>query len=228
MRINKVINSGTALRATLAGIQRKFSVGLGLERFVMSMHNNPKQQLRAAFGSTNYPYGWFKCSSIALDKERANIANIARFTSGHKISITDSNATITMNHYFPVTIQCECQVKFDNYEKGLLFIQQILIASPVKLLNFEILMPSDKWTVEIANEGDMVPMPVIDDLDDGSTPGTYSIDFTLTVKTKIGFNREAAKINNAGEVLVDYELDTGTDLKAEAYIDVSKKENPQP
>lgn len=223
MIIADVIKSSTALKATLAGVQRKFSVGLGIKRFIYTAHNNPKQGLRAAFGSTDYPYGWFKCTTLSLDTERANMANLGRFGSGLSLSVSESSASIVQNFYFPVTMQVDCEVKFNALEPGLLFIQQVLLASPTKMLNFEVHMPSDKWTVEVVNDGNSMPMPNIEDLDDGSTPGSYTIQFQLTVKTKIGFNTETAKINNQGEVLMDVSLDTGDDLEYKIPVKVNKE-----
>jgi hypothetical protein len=58
----------------------------------------------------------------------------------------------------------------------------------------------------LKSDGDNVPLPQDVDLDEGSTPGSVTLQFSMTMKTKIGFSREGAKINNDGAVTVDLDI----------------------
>lgn len=213
MSIAGVMKNSTSLKATILGIQRQFRRGFGLNRFILSIHNNPKQGIRANFNqNTNYPYGWFKITTLAFNRELLqNPKNVARFGSGWAIGRDPTNAIVTTNYYFPVTLQCECVVKFMHFDQSLLFAQQLVISGITELLGFEIQMPTSKWTVRVLLDGESVPLPYIEDLDDGSTPGSMEMTFNFTIQTKIGFNAEQAKINNYGEITADVEIDIGKD-----------------
>lgn len=211
MSINQIVKQSTSLKATLFGIQRQIRRGFGLTRFVFSMHNNPKQGLRALFAqSTNYPYGWFKINNFALNRELiANSKNIGRFGSGWAIGKEPTNAIAIRNYYLPVTLSGSLYVKFLHLDQAMLFSQQLMIANAVEMLAFELEMPTTKWTVRFLIDGDSIPFPNIEDLDEGSTPSSMEIEIPFTIQTKIGFNLDTAKINNYGEITVRTEIDTG-------------------
>lgn len=211
MSIDQIIKQSTSLKATLFGVQRQIRRGFGLTRFVFSMHNNPKQGLRAVFNqSTDYPYGWFKITNFALNRELlANGKNIGRFGSGWAIGKEPTNAIVIRNFYLPITLSGSLYVKFMDYEQAILFSQQLMIAHTVEMLAFELEMPTTKWTVRFLIDGDSIPFPNIEDMDDGSTPGSMEIEIPFTIQSKIGFNMDTAKINNYGEITMNTEIDVG-------------------
>ena len=211
MSINAIVKQSTSLKATLFGVQRQIRRGFGLNRFVFSTHNNPKQGLRALFDqSTDYPYGWFKINNFALNRELiANAKNIGRAGSGYAIGHEPANAIVVRNYYLPVTLSGSLYVKFLHLDQALLFMQQLMIANAVEMLAFELEMPTTKWTVRFLIEGDSIPFPNIEDLDEGSTPGSMELEIPFQVTSKIGFNLDTAKINNYGEITVRTEIDTG-------------------
>ncbi|AQT28615.1 hypothetical protein YOLOSWAG_135 [Erwinia phage vB_EamM_Yoloswag] len=209
MAIDQLMRNSTSLKATIHGIQQQFRNGYGLTRFVWMVHNNPKQGIRALNAqSTDYPYGWVKLNNLAFNRElMQNPKSAGRFGTGWALTPDPSNAVVVNNYYFPVTLSAEATVKFMSIDEALAFVQQFLIASIVELMSFEIQMPSTKFTVRVLLDGESIPLPFIEDLDEGSTPGSFEITIPLTVQTKIGFNREEAKINNYGEVTVNTKLD---------------------
>ncbi|QYW03445.1 hypothetical protein pEaSNUABM34_00143 [Erwinia phage pEa_SNUABM_34] len=209
VNITGLMKNSTSLRTSIFGVQRQLCRGFGLKRFVWSVHNNPKQGIRANNNqSTEYPYGWFKLSTIAFDRELlGNPKNVARFGSGWAMGKDDTNAIVVTNYYFPVTMSGSFFIKFMDIDQALLFTQQLLIASITELLSFKIEMPTSAWTVRVLLDGDSIPMPAIDNLDEGSTPGSFELEIPFSIKTKIGFNLEQAKINNYGEVSENVEID---------------------
>lgn len=210
MSIAETMPSSTSLKASIFGLQQQIRKSFNLKRFIFSMHNNPKQGLRANFNqSTDYPYGWFKLNTLTFNKEVSpNAKNIGRFGSGFAVGRNQENATLVQNFYFPVLVNGSMFVKFMDYEQALLFIQRLLVANAVELLNFEINMPTDKWTVRFIFE-DGIPFPTIEDIDEGSTPSSMEIEIPFTFTTKVGFNQSTAKINNYGEITTDVKLDMG-------------------
>ena len=220
-----MLSSSTSLRATIFGFQRQFRQGFGLKRFVWSVHNNPKQGIRATNNqSTDYPYGWFKLPNIAFNRdESVNVKNIARHGSGWALGKDDTNAIVVTNYYFPVTLTGSLFVKFMNIDQALLFIQQAMIAGLTDLMSFSIEMPTAKWTARVKLD-DSLPMPNIDDLDDGSTPGSFELEIPITIHSKIGFNMEQAKINNYGEITENVEIDMDLGPRAMAAAEEDEEE----
>jgi hypothetical protein len=205
MDVTALVTNGSPLYAALSGVQQRFKNVLGLKRFVFTVHNNPKQALRAVFGSTDYPYGWFKATGLTVDRDAANIKTILRRGSGVALA-TDTSATVMINHYIPVTVPIECEVHLVSVADALVFASQFLIASSADLMDFVIFAGTTRWTVSLKSDGDNVPLPQDVDLDEGSTPGSVTLQFSMTMKTKIGFSREGAKINNDGAVTVDLDI----------------------
>lgn len=209
MSIKDMVQNSTSLKATIFGIQRQFRNGYGLQRFVWTVHNNPKQGIRALNAqSTDYPYGWIKFNSIAFNRElMTNPKSAGRYGTGWALNEDPDNAIVVQNYYFPVTISAEATVKFMSIDDALAFIQQFLIASVVELMAFEIRMASTTFTVRVLLDGESIPMPYIEDLDEGSTPGSFDIVLPLTIQTKIGFSTDQAKINNYGDITMNTKLD---------------------
>lgn len=215
-----MLKNSTSLKATIFGFQRQFRQGFNLKRFVWSVHNNPKQGIRATNNqSTDYPYGWFKLPTMAFNRdESVPVKNIARHGSGWALGNDGTNAIVVTNYYFPVTLTGSLFVKFMNIDEALLFVQQALIAGLTDLMSFSIEMPTAKWTVRVKLD-DSIPLPNIDDLDDGSTPGSFELEIPITIHTKIGFNMEQAKINNYGEITDSVEIDMDLGPRANAVED---------
>ncbi|QZE60051.1 hypothetical protein pEaSNUABM35_00134 [Erwinia phage pEa_SNUABM_35] len=217
--LSGMLRNSTSLRATIFGFQRQFRQGFNLKRFVWSVHNNPKQGIRATNNqSTDYPYGWFKLPTMAFNRdESVNVKNIARHGSGWALGADGdgSNAVVVTNYYFPVTLTGTLFLKFMDVNQALLYVQQLLIAGLTDLMSFSIEMPTSKWTVRVKLD-DSIPMPNIDDLDEGSTPGSFELEIPITIHSKIGFNLEQAKINNYGEVTENVEIDIDLGPRAEA------------
>jgi len=209
MSMKDMMQNSTSLKATIFGIQRQFRNGYGLTRFVWSVHNNPKQGIRALNAqSTDYPYGWFKLTNMAFNRElMQNPKSAGRFGTGWALNPDPDNAIVVQNYYFPVTLSAEVTVKFMQIDEALAFCQQMLVASLVELMAFEIKMPTTQFTVRVLLDGEAIPFPYIEDLDDGSTPGSFEIIIPLTIQTKIGFSTDQAKINNYGEVTMNTKLD---------------------
>lgn len=201
------IDSSPLIKAALSGVQRTVRTVLGVERFILSVNNNPKQGVRSTFGSTDYPYGWCKFPTIMLDADKAMLKGIARRGSGWGIGHTDTSATTKINHYFPARLNLECFIKFQQYDDVLAFAQLLLISSVSDLLNFKINLPTEVIHVKVFVDGNNISLPQIDDLEEGATPGTFEFTFSLTVDTKIGFSRDIAKINNEGVIELNTELD---------------------
>lgn len=199
MNIADMLVEGSPLYVTLSGIQQRFSNVLKLNRFALAVTNNYKQGLRSAFGGTEYPYGVFKPSNIALDRETANLKTISRHGSGLAMGQETSASTI-VNYFYPVKMTANVTISVLNYEDALTLVPQILIASAAGLFDFKIGSGTTEWTCLVSLDGDSVPLPTDIDIDDGSTPGSMAIEFSLTISTKIGFARQGAKINNAGIV----------------------------
>ena len=221
--LNGMLKNSTSLRATIFGFQRQFRQGFNLKRFVWSVHNNPKQGIRATNNqSTEYPYGWFKLPTMAFNREESvNVKNIARHGSGWALGNDGdgTNAVVVTNYYFPVTLTGSLFLKFMDVNQALLYVQQLLIAGLTDLMSFSIEMPTAKWTVRVKLD-DSIPMPNIDDLDEGSTPGSFELEIPITIHSKIGFNLEQAKINNYGEVTEDVTIDI--DLGPRAMAEQAK------
>lgn len=209
MSIQGMIKNSTSLKATIFGIQRQFRNGYGLQRFVWTMHNNPKQGIRALNAqSTDYPYGWLKFTNMTFNRElMQNPKTAGRYGTGWALNEDPDNAIVVQNYYFPVTLSAEATVKFMNVDDALAFCQQFLVASIVELMAFEVQMATTKFTVRVLLDGEAIPFPFIEDLDDGSTPGSFDIVLPMTIQTKIGFSTDQAKINNYGEITMDTKLD---------------------
>lgn len=203
------IENSPLLKATLAGVVRVMQTTLGIERSILSVNNNPKQGLKAIHGDLKYPYGWVKFPSMMLNADRALLKNIARNGSGYGTGRSNTSATVKINHHYPAKLNLDCIVKFQQYSDVLDFVQLLLIAAASDLLNFKIALATDDIQVTVAVEGHSAALPMIDDLEEGSSPGTFEYQFSLTVDTKIGFNRDVAKINNEGVIQLDEKLEIG-------------------
>ncbi|QZE59044.1 hypothetical protein MPK64_gp141 [Erwinia phage pEa_SNUABM_16] len=223
-----LLKNSTSLRATIFGFQRQFRQGFGLKRFVWSVHNNPKQGIRATNNqSTDYPYGWFKLPTMAFNREESvNIKNIARHGSGWAIGSDGTNAVVVTNYYFPITLTGSLYLKFMNIDQALLCVQQLMVAGLTDLMSFSIEMPTAKWTVRVKID-DSIPLPNIDDLDEGSTPGSFELEIPITIMTKIGFNMEQAKINNYGEITENVEIDMDLGPRATKAQETEEEEEEE-
>jgi hypothetical protein len=197
--MSEMLVEASPLYVALAGIQQRFANVLGLTRFALAVDVNYKQGLRSAFGGTDYPYGIFKATNITLDREIANTKTIARHGSGLAMG-EETSASVIVNHYFPAKLAINVTLNVLHYSDALIMIPQVIVASAAGLFDFVISSGTAKWTVTVVLDGDSIALPSEVDIDEGSTPGSMAIDFSMTVSTKIGFAREGAKINNEGIV----------------------------
>lgn len=191
--------------ATMSGVQTMMREVLGLKRFALSTNDNPKQGVRNAFGSTEFPYGWFKLTTVALKRDGILLKNVGRFGSGFAMN-HESSATISRNYQFPSTISLECVVKFEAYKDAVAFATNLILSSALEMLAFSIETSTYKTLVSVILDGDSVSMPTETSMNDGGTPGSPEITFSLTISTQFSFTREGAKINDAGAVT--YNVDT--------------------
>lgn len=192
--------NGVTMSASLDGFSKKFKSLFHLTAFPMTTTNNQKRQVDLKVGgkSANLPYGWFKPSNIDMNMDQANINSIARYGSGN--TVNQATSTLKKSHFFPCRVSMECAVRFQDFEEAALFVEKMLIAMPTRILNFELHLGGDKWTVGINQAGSSsMPFPSIDDIDnpDGAY---YELSFNLTMETKVGFMVDVAKLNNNGEV----------------------------
>ena len=199
---------------TLLGIRKRFASVFGVENFTQSFHNNWKQALRAADAKATaaYPYGFFKVTNIQPEGEK-NIVNMARVGTGKTISADGNNATVTKLFMFPVKLSLECEMKFSDALAAQQFALALSILINTRSLSFSQMYLGDTWTCMVTGSGGgnaaAVTPPVIEDLNDGSTPGTSSVQFQLEISTNIGFKRDVAKLNNYG--LVNMRVRSGSE-----------------
>jgi hypothetical protein len=195
------------LLLTVRGIKERFRDVLGVTNFSVQFHNNWKQGLRASKPTgTSYPHGGFKMTAINVTEN--NIKNMLRVGTGDGIvSGGNNNAILQRSFLIPVLINCECEIKFQDMQEALAFCTAASIFLPVGMLSFEIAYARNKWhsNVTLSGGGKSMPLPMIDDLNEGSTPGTAAVTFSLDVTSKIGFIRDITKINNYGAVQFNVE-----------------------
>ena len=192
--------NGVTLAASFDGVSKKFKDLFHLTAFPMSTTNNPKRKVEIKVGGkpANLPYGWFKPSSLDMNMDQNNINSIARYGSGNSINQTTS--TLKKSHFFPCRVPVECVVRFQEFKEAAFFVEKMVIALPTKILNFELHVGGDKWTVGVDQGGSSsMPFPALDDIDnpDGAY---YELSFSMTINTKVGFMVDVAKLNNNGEV----------------------------
>lgn len=197
----RVIDPATLL-LTIRGVKQMFREVLGVENFSLQFHNNWKQGLRASKKTgTAYPHGGFKITTINATEN--NLKNMMRVGTGDGIVAGgQNNAVIKRSFLIPVLLNCECEIKFQDVQEAMMFSTAASIFLSCGMLSFQATYGNNSWTCEVklSGGGKSMPMPMIDDLNDGSTPGTAGVAFSLDVTTKVGFIRDVSKINNYGAV----------------------------
>lgn len=200
-----VEKTNVPLMATFVGFKKSFQARFGIEKFPMVMHDNPRKAVVRAYGSSKYPYGYFRMTELNLNDDRNTFQNIRRFGSG--VSIKDlEDALVQKSFMFPTKVNVECKYLDDDPIRVLNFIQKLAIFNSCRLLSFDISLPgSETWNVNVVSnqKGAAIPVPVEDDDD---KPTVYEIDFSYELETKIGFEKIVAKINNAGKITTNVEL----------------------
>lgn len=203
------------LMFTVEGLKKSFAAKLGVNNLAWAFHNNWKQTLRASKGDgTAYPHGNFKLTGVEVGSD-PNIRNIARVGSGHNTTVTQNNASIRKFYLFPVKLTFDFEVKFQDVKQGIQFAMAANVLTAISELSFYISYMGDRWNARVSNAGTAtgnIPFPTIDDLNEGSTPGTAAIQFQLTVDTKLGFVRDTNKLNNLGEVNINADLATKEEI----------------
>lgn len=214
----------------LVGLQRQFNAVLGVSNMTQQFHQNWKQGLRASkpMGQgTNYPYGWFKLTSIVPDGDR-NIVNMARAGTGRVLLGEANNSSIGRTYLFPITVSLDCAVKFDDSAAAVHFCSYLAIILSLRLVSFDINYKGTKWQAEVSGgsgQSTSVSIPTVEDLNDGSTPGTVTVEFQLSIRTKCGFVREVAKLNNLGVVqmnVIERTTSTGFEIEVAPENEVDK------
>jgi len=190
------------LLLTVRALKEQFKDVMGVENFSLQFHNNWKQGLRASKATgTAYPHGGFKMTAINVTEN--NIKNMLRVGTGDGVVAGgQNNAVLQRSFLIPVLINCECEIKFQDMQEAIAFCTAAAIFFPVGMLGSEISYARNKWfsNVTLSGGGKSMPLPMIDDLNEGSTPGTAAVNFSLDVTSKIGFIRDISKINNYGSV----------------------------
>lgn len=203
MSITSLIDIATFALA-VKGVRERFEKMLGVKNFTMQYHNNWKQGLRATRAKgTDYPYGGFKITQFELDGAQFNFKNMARAGTGESVTVDNSNTSIRKFFLFPVKLSFECVVKFSDPKEAWRFDMALAVLMATGRLDFKVAYGGDTYQTRItfgSGNSASVPAPYIDDLNEGSTPGTSEISFSLTVETKIGFYRDVSKLNNYGAV----------------------------
>lgn len=202
------------LELTLKGFTDSFKHVLGVSSFVQQFHNNWKQVLRASTG-TKYPYGGFKLTTVQLQHDK-NLVNMARVGTGQGVSHTPINTSISRAYLFPVQLQLECVVKFNDPVEAQMWAVAAAIMFSTRQLSFKLSLGPDHWTVNCTANGDQsasMTMPYTEDLNDSgaSTPGSVELQFQLLLDTKIGFFTEVQKLNNDGAISMS--VTQGTETK---------------
>ena len=203
MSITSLIDIAT-FALSIKGVRDRFQRMLGVKNFTMQYHNNWKQGLRATRAAgTDYPYGGFKVTQFELDGSQFNFKNMARAGTGESVTVDNSNTSIRKFYLFPVKLSLECVVKFSDPKDAWRFDMALAVMIATGRLDFKVMYGGDSYQASVtlgSGNSASVPAPFIDDLNEGSTPGTSEIAFSITLETKIGFYRDVSKLNNYGAV----------------------------
>lgn len=187
------------LLATLIGFKRSFQERLGIEKFPLVMHDNPRKAIKKAYKNSRYPYGYFRMTNLVLSDEQTLHQNIRRMGSGHSIQDIE-NVLVQKGFYFPADVTIEVKYLDDDINGVINFVQKLAIINACRLLSFDIKLPgSDGWNVNVTadTKGASIPSPIEDDED---RPAVYEIDASYVLQTKVGFEKVVAKINNEGSI----------------------------
>lgn len=197
----RIIDPATLL-LTVRGLKEMFNSVLGVENFSLQFHNNWKQGLRASKKTgTDYPHGGFKITTLNVTEN--NLKNMMRVGTGDGVVAgANNNAVIQRSFLVAALLNCEVEIKFQDVQEAMMFSAAASIFLSCGMLSFQVAYGRNTWSCEVklSGGGHSMPMPMIDDLNEGSTPGTAAVSFSLDVTTKIGFIRDVSKINNYGKV----------------------------
>lgn len=201
------------LMFTIEGLKQSFAAKLGVNNLAWAFHNNWKQSLRASKADgTAYPHGNFKLSGVEVGND-VNLKNMSRVGTGRNTTVTQNNASIREFFMFPVRLSFDFEVKFQDVKQGIKFAMAANVLVAISELSFFVNYMGDRWNVRVSIGGAStasIPFPVIEDLNEGSTPGTAAITFQLTVDTKIGFVRDINRINT---ITINADVASDEDIK---------------
>ena len=213
----RLVDPATLL-LTIRGVKARLEEVLGVSNFSLQFHNNWKQGLRASKAEgTNYPHGGFKMTNITITENNAK--NMMRVGTGDGVRGDVNNAIISRSFLVPAKLSLECEIKFQDVQEAMMFSAAASLFISGGVLGFKIEYgDSVEWHCNVTVGGSQpasMPMPVIDDLNEGSTPGTAGISFSLEVSTKIGFIRDVSKLNIYGEVRFTAHADNSAEERAQ-------------
>lgn len=204
------------LMFTVEGLKKAFASKLGVNNLAWAFHNNWKQSLRASkIDDTKYPHGNFKLTGVEVGND-VNLRNLSRVGSGRNTRAVQNNASLRQFYMFPVRMTFDFEVKFQDVKQGIQFAMAANVLLAISELSFYIAYMGDRWNARVSNSGSAtsnIPFPTIDDLNEGSTPGTAAIQFQITVDTKLGFVRDITKLNNLGEISINADLATQEEIE---------------
>lgn len=204
------------LMFTVEGLKKAFASKLGVNNLSWAFHNNWKQSLRASKSDgTAYPHGNFKLTGVEVGND-VNLRNLSRVGSGRNTRAVQNNASLRQFYMFPVRMTFDFEMKFQDVKQGIQFAMAANVLLAISELSFYITYMGDRWNARVSNSGSAtsnIPFPTIDDLNEGSTPGTAAIQFQITVDTKLGFVRDITKLNNLGEVSINADLATQEEIE---------------
>lgn len=195
------------LLATLIGFKKSFQAGLGIEKFPLVMHDNPRKAIKKAYKSSKYPYGYFRMSNLELDTDQNFFQNIRRM--GSNVSVKElENVLVTKGFYFPAKVSIDVVYLDDDIENVINYVQKLAIIAACRTLSFDVALPNTQhWNVNVTSDnlGASFPTPVEDDED---KPAVYEIESSFVLHTKIGIEKVVAKINNEGTITHNLHVDS--------------------
>lgn len=195
------IDSG-ALFCALYGAKRTFEKSLNLDNIYFILHNNKKAALvNNPKSDPTKPYGFFTLGSLKIVKDYGNNKSIRKGGITHSQNNfayvnSATNATIHNFFMFPAQISCEFHYYNNDIKALTKFIEVFAILSVTDCFNFMVKINSEaQWVTRIEVTDDTISIPEMD-LEDAANPASSEIVVPFTIHTKVGFIRDAAKVNS--------------------------------
>lgn len=196
----------SALMTALYGTKRVFEKQLKLRGVQYVFNNDHKFSLRKKTNPV-YPYAYFAITNILINRDSANVKNLARegiSNNWNNFRGPVSGATkSTVNQYFmfPAELTCELHYISDDIRNIIKFIETSLLLAFTNTLNFRTTMNEEvAWITAISIDASSISVPEYD-LESADSPGASEIVIPFTVKTRIGFVRDTARVNSDRPVL---------------------------
>ena len=200
---DEVTNS--SLFCSLYGVKRVFEKQLDLTNIFWIFNNDKKSPLKRQ-KDPKYPYAYFSISSIQINKEGANVKSIRRGGITNRSNNFDSasgvtNATIHKYFLFPTTLTCELHYFHDDVKGIIKFLEVMLLLSVTDTFNFYVKMNEEaQWITEVTLNDDSISVPEYD-FESQENPAASEIVITFSVKTRMGFVRDVAKVKDTSPTI---------------------------